>query len=64
MDLRNIDALQLLQSLDDESTDLILTDPPYYKLLNVDWDKQWTTTYDYFNWLDEIVEECQRVFNI
>ena len=64
MDLRNIDALQLLQSLDDESTDLILTDPPYYKLLNADWDKQWTTTYDYFNWLDEIVEECQRVFNI
>ena len=43
MDIRTIDALQLLQSLDDKSVDLILTGPPYYKLLNIDWDKQWTT---------------------
>ena len=52
MDLRKIDALQLLQSLDDKSFDLILTDPPYYKLLNVDRDKQWKTKEDYLNWLE------------
>ena len=62
MDIRKIDALQLLQSLDDKSVDLLLTDPPYYKLLNIVWDKQWKTKYDYLNWLDEIVKECQRVF--
>ena len=39
MDIRKIDALELLQSLDDKSVDLILTDPPYYKLSNIDWDK-------------------------
>ena len=61
MDLRKIDALQLLQSLDDKSFDLILTDPPYYKLLNVDRDKQWKTKEDYLNWLEQIVKECQRV---
>ena len=61
MDIRKIDALTLLQSLDDKSVDLILTDPPYYKLLNISWDKQWKTKEDYLNWLDSIVKECQRV---
>ena len=60
MDVRKIDALQLLQSLEDKSVDLLLTGPPYYKLLNVDRDKQWKTKEDYLHWL-EIVKECQRV---
>ena len=38
MDIRKVDALELLQSLDDKSVDLILTDPPYYRLLNIEWD--------------------------
>ena len=61
MDIRKIDALELLRSLDDNSVDVILTDPPYYELLNIDWDKQWKTKDDYLNWLEEIVKECQRV---
>ena len=61
MDIRTIDALKLLQSLDDKSVDLISTDPPYYKLLNIGWDKQWKTKDDYLNWLEEIVKESQRV---
>lgn len=60
MDIRKVDALELLQSLSDKSVDLILTDPPYYKLLNIAWDKQWKTKYDYLIWLDAIVKECQR----
>ena len=47
MGIRKTDALQLLQSLDDKSVDLILTEPPYYKSLNVDWDKQWKTIEDH-----------------
>ena len=46
MDIRKIDALELLQSLDDNSVDLTLTDPPYYELINIDWGKQWKTTDD------------------
>ena len=61
MNIKKIDALELLQSLDDKSVDLILTDPPYYKLLNVDWDNQWKTKDDYLNWLEQIIKECQRV---
>ena len=33
MDVRKMKTLQLLQSLDDTPIDVILTDPPYYKLL-------------------------------
>ena len=56
MDIRKVDALDLLQSLDDKSVDLILTDPPYYRLLNIEWDKQWKTKDDYITWLDVIVK--------
>ena len=61
MNIKKIDALELLQSLGDKTVDLILTDPPYYKLLNIDWDKQWKTKDDYLNWLEQIIKECQRV---
>ena len=61
MNIQKIDALELLQSLGDKTVDLILTDPPYYKLLNIDWDKQWKTKDDYLNWLENIIKECQRV---
>ena len=61
VNIRKADALELLQSLDDKSVDLILTDPPYYKFLNVDWDKQWKTKEDYLIWLEPIVKECKRV---
>ena len=64
MVIKKIDALELLQSLDDNSVDLILTDPPYYKLLNIGWDKQWKTKDDYLNWLEEIVKESQRVLKV
>jgi DNA modification methylase len=61
MDIKKIDAAKPLQSLDDKSVDLILTDPPYYKLLNISWDNQWETKDDYLDWLKPIVKECQRV---
>ena len=69
MDIRKIDALELLKTLEDKSVDLILTDPPYYKLLkqknyknnDISWDEQWKTKDEYLNWLEEIIKECQRV---
>ena len=61
MDIKKIDALKLLQPLDDKSVDSIWTDPPYYKLLNIEWDKQWKTKDDYLNWLEETIKEPQRV---
>ncbi len=59
--LVNTDCLTLLNTLDDDSVDLIATDPPYYKVKTDDWDRQWATKADFFQWLDQVLKECQRV---
>lgn len=59
--LVNSDCLHLLKTLDDNSVDLIATDPPYYKVKADDWDRQWATKTDFFHWLDKVLKECQRV---
>ena len=37
------DCLDVLPTLEDSSVDLILTDPPYYKVKGEAWDRQWDT---------------------
>ena len=61
MDIKNLDALELLNSLGDKSVGLTLTDPPYNKLLKLGWDIQWETKAGYLFWLDNMVKGCQRV---
>jgi len=63
VDLRNLDCLEYLQGLDDESVDLVIADPPY--AIGYDggkkWDRQWTTEADYLAWCKEWTTECARV---
>lgn len=61
IDLINADALQYIKSLPDNSIDLILTDPPYYRVKACSWDRQWETVADYLAWLDECLAEFWRV---
>ena len=50
----NGDSLKVLKKLEDESVDLICTDPPYgYSFMNRDWDKAVPAL--------EIWQECLRV---
>mgnify|MGYP001159827891 FL=1 len=55
MRLENTDCLDLLSCLDDNSVDLVLTDPPYY--IGFDggkgWDSKWDTEKDYLDWCME-----------
>lgn len=55
-----MDALQWLRSLDAESVDMILTDPPY-NIGIADWDKQWASEAAYLNWCEQWTAECVRV---
>jgi site-specific DNA-methyltransferase (adenine-specific) len=55
-----MDCLEGMKNIDDESVDLIITDPPYY-LLNVDWDKQWKNEEEYLQWCFLWMKECSRV---
>ncbi len=41
VDLINADCLHFIQSLPDDSIDLIVTDPPYFKVKPNGWDNQW-----------------------
>ncbi len=38
MNINKVDLFELLQALDDQSIDLVLTDSPYHKLLKVGWE--------------------------
>lgn len=62
-DYKNLDCLEYLKNLDDNSVDLILTDPPYF--IGYDngkgWDKQWTSDDDYLAWAQKWASECARV---
>lgn len=59
--LVNGDALQFAKTLPDNSVDLILTDPPYFKVKPHGWDNQWCGDADYLRWLDSCLTEFVRV---
>jgi len=55
------DCLELLPTLEDNSIDLIATDPPYYKVKGDAWDRQWDTPALFLAWLDTVLEQMARV---
>lgn len=61
VELFNADCLQVLASLPDNSVDLIVTDPPYFKVKPNGWDNQWRGDADYLTWLDTCLAEFWRV---
>ncbi|TNV14923.1 site-specific DNA-methyltransferase [Buttiauxella sp. B2] len=61
VDLYNADCLHVLPSLPDNSIDLIVTDPPYFKVKPDGWDNQWRGDADYLAWLDKCLAEFWRV---
>lgn len=50
-----------MKELSNESIDLIVSDPPYYKVINEKWDKQWKTEEEYLNWCQLWFNECVRI---
>ncbi|MCL1124223.1 DNA-methyltransferase [Shewanella surugensis] len=59
--LYNDDCLNVLKRMDDNSVDLIATDPPYFKVKKDAWDNQWDDEADFLAWLDSILFEMWRV---
>jgi adenine-specific DNA-methyltransferase len=55
------DCLDVLPTLDSSSIDLILTDPPYFKVKDEPWDRQWETEAGFLAWLDTVLAEFERV---
>ncbi|BAN98011.1 DNA methylase [Plautia stali symbiont] len=59
--LVNGDSLPYIKTLSDNSIDLIVTDPPYYRVKSCAWDRQWKTTGQYLAWLNDYLVEFQRI---
>ena len=62
-EIKNIDCLEYLSGLEDDSVDMVLTDPPYF--IGFDggkgWDKQWKSEEEYLSWCADWTNECLRV---
>jgi|SRR5690554_4090587 len=61
MQLLHGDCLSILPTLKTNSVDLIVTDPPYYRVKKDAWDNQWKTEADFLAWCDQVLAELQRV---
>jgi len=55
------DCLEAMKLIEDNSIDLILTDPPYFKFKKEAWDRQWDTSDGFLEWLDLIAQQWHRV---
>ena len=57
----NADCREVLPSIDTGSINLVCTDPPYFKVKNEWWDRQWDKPDDFLNWIGELCEAWKRV---
>lgn len=44
------DSLEVLKHVKPSSIDLVLADPPYYGVVNDDWDNDWSTLQEHLDW--------------
>ena len=50
------DCLDVLRTIPSGSVDAVVTDPPYYRVKDEDWDRQWDSADDFVEWLGVCAE--------
>ena len=58
------DCTEELKKLNSNSIDLIIADPPYFKVIGEKWDYQWKTEKEYVEWCLEWISEVSRVLRL
>lgn len=58
--LYQMDCTRGMKLIPNESVDLIIADPPYYKAINEKWDNQWANEQQYVEWVERWFSECVR----
>lgn len=53
-----VEGMRLL--IPDESVDLVISDPPYFKVIGEKWDYLWRTEADYLEWSEKWISEASR----
>jgi site-specific DNA-methyltransferase (adenine-specific) len=57
----NGECIAEMQKLKDASVDLVIADPPYWKVIGQSWDYQWRTEHDYVAWSLQWMSEVSRI---
>lgn len=58
------DCIEKMKSITDGSVDLVIADPPYWKVVGQEWDYQWRTENDYIEWSLRWINEVARILRI
>lgn len=56
----NVNCLDGFKGIEDESIDLIIADPPYFKVIGEKWDYAWRTEAEYIDWCRTWFVEVDR----
>src|SRR5690606_1135341 len=51
----------VLPTIPDQSVDLVLTDPPYFRVKDEPWDRQWANRGAFLAWIGSLCDEWRRV---
>lgn len=57
-------CIDVLKDYSDNYYDLVIADPPYWKVVNEKWDYQWRTEADYIEWSKKWISEVYRTLRI
>lgn len=55
------DCVEKLKDIESGSVDLVIADPPYWKVIGEKWDYQWRTEKDYIEWSLRWISEVSRI---
>ena len=55
------DCLEVMPTLEAGSVDLIVTDPPFFRVKNCAWDRQWNDADAFLAWLGRVADEWARL---
>ncbi len=58
------DSVEILTDIPDRSVDLIILDPPYWKVTSEHWDYEWRTKSDYAKWCFSWFSELARIIRL
>ena len=58
------DCIEYMKKIEDNSIDLVVADPPYWKVIGEKWDYKWKTEEDYVKWSLKWIEEVARILRI
>jgi len=55
------DCIEKLKDIESGTVDLVIADPPYWKVIGEKWDYQWRTEKDYIDWSLKWITEVSRI---